>query len=51
MMKKPMDMWTRPSDQPVPFGTYGQAMDNAKRRVTHSLTTLTGFAPTYPQAQ
>jgi hypothetical protein len=25
----PMDMWTSPSDQPAPFGTYGQAMDNA----------------------
>jgi putative transposase len=27
--KEPMDMWTSPSDQPVPFGTCGQAMDNA----------------------
>jgi putative transposase len=25
----PMDIWTSPSDQPAPFGTYGQAMDNA----------------------
>jgi putative transposase len=24
-----MDMWTSPSDQPAPFGTCGQAMDNA----------------------
>ena len=27
--EKPMDMWTSPSDQPAPFGTCGQAMDNA----------------------
>ena len=47
---RPVDMWTSPSDQPAPFGTCGQAMDNAKR-VTHSLTTLAGFSPTYPQAQ
>lgn len=26
---QPMDMWTSPSEQPVPFGTCGQAMDNA----------------------
>jgi len=26
---KPMDMWTSPTDQPAPFGTCGQAMDNA----------------------
>lgn len=25
----PVDMWTSPSDQPAPFGTCGQAMDNA----------------------
>jgi len=25
----PMDMWTSPSDQPAPFGTCGQVMDNA----------------------
>ena len=24
-----MDMWTRPADQPAPYGPYGQAMDNA----------------------
>jgi putative transposase len=24
-----VDMWTSPSDQPAPFGTCGQAMDNA----------------------
>ena len=33
------------------FGTCGQVMGNAKKRVTHNLTTLTGFATTYPQAQ
>jgi len=27
--KKPMDMWTSASHQPAPFGTCGQAMDNA----------------------
>ncbi len=27
--KEPMDMWTSPSDQPAPFGTCGQVMDNA----------------------
>ncbi len=27
--KKPMYMWTSPSDQSAPFGTCGQAMDNA----------------------
>ncbi len=27
--KAPMDMCTSPSGQPAPFGTYGQAMDNA----------------------
>lgn len=26
---KPVVMWTSPSDQPAPFGTCGQAMDNA----------------------
>lgn len=26
---RPVDMWTSPSDQPAPFGTCGQAMDNA----------------------
>ena len=26
---QPVDMWTSPSDQPAPFGTCGQAMDNA----------------------
>jgi putative transposase len=25
----PVDLWTSPSDQPEPFGTCGQAMDNA----------------------
>lgn len=25
----PMDMWTSPSEQPAPYGTCGQAMDNA----------------------
>ena len=25
-----MDMWTRPTDQLSPYGTYGQAMDNTK---------------------
>lgn len=27
--RKPVDMCTSPSGQPAPFGTYGQAMDNA----------------------
>lgn len=27
--KKPVDMWTSPSDQPAPLGPCGQAMDNA----------------------
>lgn len=27
--RTPVDMWTSPSEQPVPFGTCGQAMDNA----------------------
>ena len=27
--RKPVDMWTSPSEQPAPFGTCGQAMDNA----------------------
>jgi len=44
-------MWTSPSGQSVPVGTCGQAMDNAKKRVIHRLTTLTDFSPTYPQAQ
>ena len=28
-MGKPVDMWTSPTGQPTPFGTCGQAMDNA----------------------
>jgi putative transposase len=47
--EKPMDMWTSPSEQSAPFGTCGQAMDNAES-VTHSLTTFADFSPTYPQA-
>jgi len=47
---KPVDMWTRPSDQPVPRGTRAQSMDNTNR-VDHSLHTPTGLAPTYPQPQ
>ena len=27
---KPMDMWTSPSEQPVPYGTCGHAMDNTE---------------------
>lgn len=27
--REPVDMWTSPSGQPAPFGTCGQAMDNA----------------------
>jgi len=37
---KHVDMWTRPSDQPAPFGTYAQAMDNTNLLTTdctHSL--------------
>jgi len=40
MDKQPVDMWTRPTDQPAPFGTCGQAMDNKKTLSTagpHSL--------------
>jgi hypothetical protein len=44
-------MWTSPPDQPVPYGPCAQTMDNSKGRVDHSLHTLTGFSPTYPQAQ
>lgn len=47
--KNPVDIWTSPSDQSAPFGTYGQGMDNAS--VTHTLTTLADFSPTYPQVQ
>lgn len=31
---KPVDMWTSPSDQPAPFGTCGQVMDNASALAT-----------------
>jgi len=37
---QPVDMWTRPTDQPAPCGTCGQAMDNKKTLSTawpHSL--------------
>lgn len=44
-----LDMWTSPVDQPVSYGMFGQTMDNAE--VTHSLPKLTGFSPTYPEAQ
>ena len=27
--EQPLDIWTSPTDQPAPFGSYGQAMDNA----------------------
>lgn len=46
---KPVDMWTSPTEQSAPFGTCGQGMDNAS--VTHTLTTLASFSPTYPQVQ
>lgn len=49
--ENPMDMWTSPSDQPSPFGAYGQTVDNAKKCITHRLPTLDGFSTTYPQAQ
>lgn len=51
--RKPMDMLTSPSDQPEPFGPYGQADGQlgASLELTTSLTTLSGFSPTYPQAQ
>ncbi len=26
-----MNIWMSPTDQPAPFGTYGQVMDNATR--------------------
>ena len=45
-----MDMWMSPSDQPTPFGTCAQTMDNLKTKVDHSLHTLAGFSSTYPQA-
>jgi len=43
--RRPVDMWTRPSDQSVPFGMCVQAMDNTSR-IDHILHTITGFAPT-----
>ena len=46
-----MDRWTSPPDQTAPYGTRAQTMDNNKEHVAHSLHTLTGFSPTYPQAQ
>lgn len=27
--EQPVEMWTRPSEQPAPFGRCGQAIDNA----------------------
>lgn len=38
--RKPVDVWTSPSDQPEPFGACGQTMDNATALPTvspHSL--------------
>ena len=56
----PVDLWTRPADRPEPCGTCGQPMDRAARRralgkiragAAHRLPTLSGLAPTTPQAQ
>ena len=46
--KKPVDMWTSPTDQPEPFGPCGQADGQpcATLGLTTSLTTLSGFSPT-----
>ena len=32
MKEKPMDIWTSPTEQRSPFGTHGQAIDNAKNQ-------------------
>ena len=45
--RNPVDMGMSPTDQPVPFGTCGQTLDNANALPT---PTLTGFSSTYPQA-
>lgn len=44
MVKKPVNMWTNPSDRPEPFGTCGQAMDNASTRYPQLDHTLWPFA-------
>jgi len=43
----PMDLWTIPSDQPKPFGTWGRTVDN-KKAVAHSSTTLLCLSTTGP---
>lgn len=48
--KKPVDLWTSPTDQPEPYGPCGKAMDNANAFSTalpHSLASC----PQAPQAQ
>lgn len=40
-MREFVDMWTSPTEQPAPYGTCGQAMDNASALPTtcpHSLS-------------
>lgn len=44
--KEPVEVWTSPSDQPAPFGTCGQVMDNANAFPTtcpHSLASRPQF--------
>jgi hypothetical protein len=43
----PVDLWTIPSDQPKPFGTWGRTVDN-KKAVAHSSTTLLCLSTTGP---
>jgi putative transposase len=48
--QKPVDLWTSPAEQPAPYGTCGQVMDNANALPTtcpHSLASR----PQTPQAQ
>jgi hypothetical protein len=44
---RPVDLWTIPSDQPKPFGTWGRTVDN-KKAVAHSSTTLLCLSTTGP---
>ena len=45
-----MDLWTIPSDQPKPSGTYGKSMDNKKQLLT-VLPHSCAYRPQGPQAQ
>ncbi len=48
--RKPVDLWTNPSDRPEPFGTCGQA-DGQHCVLTTTCSTLSGLSPTRPQVQ